>query len=142
MFLLCHPINWLTMKENYYCKQTWAKSGVALQTLLSFIHWFTDPVVPTALQLRHAPKVWDRSSSYKIDYVIVIQNFLNLEGNQSPIRFKNYCHINEVVDFAYWWSFSRGGSAPAACAADLALSIYGKARGCSTNTCVTHSFIN
>ena len=27
----------------------------------------------------------DRSSSYKIDYVIVIKNFLNSEGHQNPI---------------------------------------------------------
>ena len=29
--------------------------------------------------------VGDSTSSYKIDYVIVITNFLNSEGNQNPI---------------------------------------------------------
>ena len=45
----------------------------------------TDPSVPTALRRRHAQtvKVW--SSSYKIDYIIVIKIFLNPEGRQNPI---------------------------------------------------------
>ena len=32
-----------------------------------------------------AQTVQDRSSSYKIDYVIVIKNFLNPEGHHNPI---------------------------------------------------------
>ena len=36
----------------------------------------SDPLVPTALRRRNAQTVKDRSSSYKIDYVIVIKNFL------------------------------------------------------------------
>ena len=40
---------------------------------------------PTALWRRHAQKVRDRSSSYKIDYVIVIRKFLDHEGHQNPI---------------------------------------------------------
>ena len=43
------------------------------------------PFPPTALRRRHAQTVRDSSSSYKIDYVIVIKNFLNLEGHQHPI---------------------------------------------------------
>ena len=35
--------------------------------------------------------------------------------------FKSYGHFTEVVDFAYWWSFSGRRSAPAACAAGLFL---------------------
>ena len=31
------------------------------------------------------PSLRDRCSSHKIDYVIVILNFLNLEGHQNPI---------------------------------------------------------
>ena len=31
------------------------------------------------------PRPRDSSSSYKIDYVIVIKNFLYLEGNKNPI---------------------------------------------------------
>ena len=41
----------------------------------------TDPLVPTALQHRHAKTVRDRSSSYKI----VIKNFVNPKGHQNPI---------------------------------------------------------
>ena len=45
----------------------------------------THPLVPTALQCSHARTVRDGSSSYKIDNVIVIKNFLNPEGHQNPI---------------------------------------------------------
>ena len=46
----------------------------------------TDPLVPTDLQRRNAQMVRDRSFSYnKIDYVIVIKNFLNPEEYQNPI---------------------------------------------------------
>ena len=43
------------------------------------------PFPPTALRRRHAQTVRDRCSSFKIDYVIVIKNFLNPEGHQNPI---------------------------------------------------------
>ena len=33
--------------------------------------------------------------------------------------FKSYGHFTEGLDFAYWWSFSGVGCAPAACAAGL-----------------------
>ena len=39
---------------------------------------------PTALRLRHAQTVSD-SSSNKIEYVKVINSFLNPEGHQNPI---------------------------------------------------------
>ena len=67
-----------------------------------------EPLPPTALLRRHAQTVRIRSFSYKIDYVIVIKNFLNPEGHQNPI---SYGHFTEGGDFAYWWSFSGGGSA-------------------------------
>ena len=60
----------------------------------------SEPFPPTALRGRHAKTVGDSSSSYKIDYVIVIKTFLNPE-----------VYRNEGVDFAYWWSFNGGGSA-------------------------------
>ena len=41
------------------------------------------PFPPTALRRRHAQTVRDSSSSYKIDYVIVIKNFLNPERHQN-----------------------------------------------------------
>ena len=74
------------IRGNY---QTRAKPGAALQTPLSlvhsFIHSFSEPFPPTALQRRHAQTVRDRASSYKLDYVIVTKNFLNPEGHQNPI---------------------------------------------------------
>ena len=39
---------------------------------------------PIALRRRHAQTVRDSSSIYKIDYVIVIKNFLNPEKHQNP----------------------------------------------------------
>ena len=42
-------------------------------------------IFPTALRRRNTQTVGDRSYSYKIDYVIVIKNFLNSEGHQNPI---------------------------------------------------------
>ena len=39
-------------------------------------------MIPTALQRRHAQAVRDKSSSYKIDIVKVIKNFLNPRGQQ------------------------------------------------------------
>ena len=51
----------------------------------SLINSFIHPLVPTALHRRHAQMVRDSSSSYKIDYVIVIKTFLNPEGHQNRI---------------------------------------------------------
>ena len=47
----------------------------------SLIKSLSDPLLPTALRRRHAQTVRDRSSNYKIDYIIVIKNFLNPKGN-------------------------------------------------------------
>ena len=44
------------------------------------------PFPPTALRRRHAQKIRYSSSIYKIDYVIVIKNFLNPKGHQNPIN--------------------------------------------------------
>ena len=46
----------------------------------------SQPFPPTALRRRHAQTVRDSSSSYKIDYVIVIKTFLNPKGHQNPIN--------------------------------------------------------
>ena len=35
--------------------------------------------------------------------------------------FKSYGYFTKGLDFAYWWSFSGGGCAPADCAAGLFL---------------------
>ena len=45
----------------------------------------SEPFPPTALQRRHAQTVRDSVSGYKIDYFIVIKNFLNPKGHQNPI---------------------------------------------------------
>ena len=45
----------------------------------------SQPFPPTALRRRHTQTVRDSSSSNKIDYVILIKNFLNPEGHQNPI---------------------------------------------------------
>ena len=56
--------------------------------------------------------VRESSSSYKIDDVIVIENFLNPEGHPNLISgSKVTAIITEGLDFAYWWSFSGRGSA-------------------------------
>ena len=44
-----------------------------------------EPFPPTTLRRRQAQTVGDSSSSYNIDYVIVIKNFLNPVGHQNPI---------------------------------------------------------
>ena len=44
----------------------------------------SEPFTPTVLLRRHAQTIRDSTSSYKIDYVIMIKNFLNPEGHQSP----------------------------------------------------------
>ena len=51
----------------------------------SFIDWVSEPFPPRALRRRHAQTVRDCSSSYKIEYVIVIKTFLNPEGYQNRI---------------------------------------------------------
>ena len=40
-------------------------------------------------------------------------------ASKSHQWFQSYGHFTEWVDFAYWWSFIGGGSAPSACAAGL-----------------------
>ena len=51
----------------------------------SLINSVSQPFRNTALRRRHTQTVRVSTSSYKIDYVIVIKNFLNPEGHQNPI---------------------------------------------------------
>ena len=74
------------MFSSYYYYQTRTKPGAALETALSLINSLSEPFPPIALRRRHAQTVRDSSSSYKIDYVIVIKNFLNPEGHQNPFN--------------------------------------------------------
>ena len=46
----------------------------------------SEPFPPSALRRRHAQTIRDNSSSYKIDYVIVIGSFLNPKGHQNRIN--------------------------------------------------------
>ena len=52
----------------------------------SFSQSVHEPFPPTALRRHHAQTGRYSSSSYKIDYVIVIKNFVNPEGHQNPIN--------------------------------------------------------
>ena len=61
--------------------------------------------------------VEDWTFSHKIDYITIFWEILNPEGFW--YWFKSYGDFSEWVDFAYWWSFSGEGSAPAAGAAGL-----------------------
>ena len=45
----------------------------------------SQPFPPTALRRRHAQRVRGSSSSYKIDYVIVMKTFLHPKGHQNRI---------------------------------------------------------
>ena len=56
--------------------------------------------------------VRDSSSSYKIDYCHSDQELSkSRRASKSHQWFKSYGHFTEGVGFAYWWSFSGGGSA-------------------------------
>ena len=45
----------------------------------------SEPFPPTALRCHHDQTVRDSTSSYKLDYVLVIKNILNPEGHQNWI---------------------------------------------------------
>ena len=47
--------------------------------------------------------VRDSSSSYKVEYFLVIKNFLNPEGHENPISGSKVTAI-----LAYWWVTSAG----------------------------------
>ena len=57
--------------------------GCSINSLV--INSLIQPFPPTALRRRYAQTVGDTTSSYKIDYVIVIKTSLNPEGHQNPI---------------------------------------------------------
>jgi hypothetical protein len=62
--------------------------GCSINSLVinSLFHSFSQSLLPTALRRRHTQTVRDSSSSFKIDYIIVIQNFLNPKGHQNQIN--------------------------------------------------------
>ena len=65
-----------------------------------------DAFPPTALRRRHAQMVRDSHSTYKIDYVIGIKNFLNPKGHQNLISGSKVTTI-----LLKWWILPIGGVA-------------------------------
>ena len=65
----------------------------------------SEPFPPTALRRRHAQTVRDSSSSYKIDYVIVIKTFLNPEEHQNRIS-----GLKVTVILLKGWILPMGGA--------------------------------
>ena len=65
----------------------------------------SEPFPPPALRRRHAQTVRDSSSSYKIDYVMVIKTFLNPEGHQNRITGSKVTAI-----LLKWWILPIGGA--------------------------------
>ena len=59
---------------------------------------------PTALRRRHAQTFRDSTSSYKIDYVMVVKTFLNPEGHQYRISGSKVTAI-----LLEGWNFPIGG---------------------------------
>ena len=62
----------------------WGLPRLVHSFIHSFSEWVSQPFPPTALCRRHAQTVRISTSSYKIDYIIMIKNFLNPEGYQNP----------------------------------------------------------
>ena len=58
------------------------QSNLRQQLINSFIHGFSHPFPPTALQSAHAQKVRDDSAGYKIDYINLEKSSLNCEWHQ------------------------------------------------------------
>ena len=73
----------------------------------------------TALRRLRAQTVRDSSSSYKIDYVIVIQNFLKSRRASKSHQWFKIPVISLKGGFCLLVELHRGGSAPAACAEGL-----------------------
>ena len=77
----------------------------------SFSEWVSQPFPPTVVRRRHAQTVRVSTSSYKIDYVIMIKNFLNPEGHQNPFSGSK---VTAILLKGWIWPIggaSRGGSA-------------------------------
>ena len=81
----------LKEESNIYLAHTGKATVCSKNSLVihSFIHSLiqslSEPFPPTALRRRHAQTVRDSTSSVKIDYIIVIKNFLNPKEHENPI---------------------------------------------------------
>ena len=73
------------LTRTMWTRELWLKSTVYTNTTVTHSLINSILLVPTALWRRHAQTVGDWVSCYKIDYVIVIKNFLDPEEHQNPI---------------------------------------------------------
>ena len=89
------------------------------------IKWLTNPLVPTALRRRHTQTVRDRSSSYKIDYIIGIKIFLNFKGYQNPISGSKVMAIDWRGGFCLLVELQRGRVCSCSLRSRLVFSING-----------------
>ena len=89
----------------------------ALQTLHhSLNNLLSHPIPPLALRGRKAQMVWDGASSHTINYWHRFRAFLSSKNNKKLQSWgKKYGYFEEWVDFAYWWSCIRKGTAQQAC---------------------------
>ena len=129
-------MHWLWLKKKCFLpvfkkpSYTWIADpgkarGCSINSLV--IHWLihslSQPFPPTALRRRHAQTVRDSTSSNKINYVIVIKNFLNPEGHQNPFSSLKVTAIYWRGGFCPLVKLHREGFAPVACAAGLFLKV-------------------
>ena len=85
--IYCTVLHWTALHFSDMTSRPARSQGLLYkQPCHSLIHSVREPFPPTALRHRHAQMVRDSTSSYKIDYTIVIKNFLNPEGHQNPIN--------------------------------------------------------
>ena len=70
-----------------------ALTGISCDKDIIIVHAWNLSWLPPSLHCRHAQTVRDSSSSYKIDYVIVIKNYINPEGHQNPISGSKFTAI-------------------------------------------------
>ena len=92
------------------CSDIFSRPGQSQQLLYkqpgnSFINSVSHPFSPTALRRRHAPTVRASTSGCKIDYVIVIKNFLNPEGHRNP-----FCGSKVTAILLEGWILPIGGA--------------------------------
>ena len=87
--IFVHNTRYIFLTDMIQCFFSRPGQSQGCSTNTSFTHSLIDsfihPLVPTALLCRHAQTVGASSSSYKIDYFIVIKHSLNLKGHQNPI---------------------------------------------------------
>ena len=100
------------------------RTAPATQGLL--INSVREPFPPTALRRRHAQTARYSTSSYKIDYFIVIKNFLNPKEHENPISGTKVTAILLKGLIRLLVELHWEGSASAACAADLFHIQFGK----------------